>query len=806
MINKILRANLWILFALAFLNGVYYCFSKSFPDHSLVISSSDNDVSYISYYFTSLFSVSSYYVGAWIIAPFVTYFFIYFTLLNKREKEFDLFLPFLLCGFFFSNSYMFFPEFIGQGLLYRTNNVLDTYIVFGMSLIFGFFVALITMRGAFWDTLKTIQAQLSEFGRNCARLAHGLYNRASEVVNNLLGKAQSGKVKLGAIKLLKEGLSRGKDKDIKSVSYQREANQPISKTSYTPPGTEKVEPTKPEASVISKLGQIVKPSEKKDSVDTVGTATQNQKVKQPESNTNKEGVTELQSAPKASNTGGGQETFFQSEELIDCISDKTNHERVQGPDKDYFDTICNTIESKLNEFNVKGQIINILKGPVVDTFELDLGEGIKASKVKGLEDDIGLALNGAPIRVVYPLKGRSTIGIEVPRNPREFIYLDELLQNQIFNESNNRLPIAMGKDAFGEVAVVDLAGMPHMLVAGATGAGKSVFINTLLVSLIIKKSPKELKLVLIDPKQLELALFSTLPHLMLPVITEAKSAAVSLLWAVEEMERRYTILKEMGVKNIEGFNKKVKAAGPSVLWKISQYYENCDEDGYELPYIVIVIDEFADLILTKSGKDIEINVNRLAAKARAAGIHLVLATQRPSTDVITGVIKANFPTRVAFRVTTGHDSKTILDQYGAQKLLGKGDMLYKHGVELLRLHGSFVDEGEIEVLVEKLSEIPSEFNEEAIKFLETGGEEEDSEANGEVSAGGTYVSGTSDDPVYQEALQVVMESGQASASMLQRRLRVGYNRAANIIDELERNGIVGPAQGSKPRKVMARPD
>ena len=791
MIQKLLKSNLWLLCVLAFFNIVYYAFYKNFPDNTLTISSGDNDLSYLSYYISSLFTLSSYYVGVWIVAPFVTYFFIYFTVLNKRQKEFDLFIPLLLCGFFFSLSFIFFPEFIGKGLLHKSDKVLDTYIVFFMVILFGFFVALVTMRSAFWDTLSIMQAQLGQFGKTVGQYINLGFRHVNNTVETLRSKSSSVELKTKAIGFLKTGIKKPKsDKLLSNNAKKPNQTSSEAKDSQLKPFSKKeitnvVDNEKPSQSNVPT--QVTKEIEEKT---TPG-------VNNNEINVSKRDV-------KVSVTQES-ESFFQSEELIDCISDNTNHERIQGPDKHYFDSICSTIESKLNEFNVRGQIINILKGPVVDTFELDLGEGIKASKVKGLEDDIGLALNGAPIRVVYPLKGRSTIGIEVPRNPREFIYLDEVLQTPVFNESNNRLPIAMGKDAFGEVAVVDLAGMPHMLVAGATGAGKSVFINTLLVSLIIKKSPKELKLVLIDPKQLELALFSTLPHLMLPVITEAKSAAISLLWAVEEMERRYTILKEMGVKNIEGFNKKLKAAGPSILWKISQYYENGDEEGYELPYIVIVIDEFADLILTKSGKDIETNVNRLAAKARAAGIHLVLATQRPSTDVITGVIKANFPTRVAFRVTTGHDSKTILDQYGAQKLLGKGDMLYKHGVELLRLHSSFVDEGEIEVLVEKLSEIPSEFNEEAIKFLESGGEE-DPESNGEVTSGGTYVSGTSDDPVYQEALQVVMESGQASASMLQRRLRVGYNRAANIIDELERNGIVGPAQGSKPRKVLARPD
>ena len=306
-----------------------------------------------------------------------------------------------------------------------------------------------------------------------------------------------------------------------------------------------------------------------------------------------------------------------------------------------------------------------------------------------------------------------------------------------------------------------------------------------------------MKLILIDPKQLELALYQDLPHLMLPVITEAKSASIALLWAVQEMERRYTILKEMGVKNIEGFNKKVKSCPKESLIRLNQYYEGQEDEGYELPYLVIIIDEFADLILTKSGKEIEDNVNRLAAKARAAGIHIVLATQRPSTDVVTGVIKANFPTRVAFRVTTATDSRVILDQLGAEKLLGKGDMLYKHGVDVMRIHSAFVEEEEIEQLVDKLSTYGTNFNSSAINFMESGGEEE----HGDVTV--TFgSSGLTGDTLYDQAVQVVMEQGSASASMLQRRLRVGYNRAANLIEEMERNGIVGPQQGSKPREIM----
>lgn len=805
MVNKVLKTHLWLLFSLAAVNAIYYAFHQYLPDNSLVITGNDKDISTFSYYISSFISLVSYYVGPWIIAPFVGYFFIYFTLLNKRTKEWDIFVPGLLCGFFFSLSFLFFPGFIGKGLLYASNSVFDSYIVFGMTLVFGFFVALITMRSAFWESLKSAQTQLGQVGMTGGKVLKLSYDKVSSFSEQLQSRQRATDLKVKAAKLIKNGLPSPKaleapkklisENKLSAKIALKSANQPSEEVAQSAPAVEpKVEITK--VAEQTPVEEAATPKVEASGIDFSWDADE------PSAKTAADTIDNIkEEVPVPQRAKSQQSTpFFKSQDLINCISDNTEHAQVASPDQDYFDCIIQTIEGKLQEFKISGSIINILKGPVVDTFELDLGEGIKASKVKGLEDDIGLALNGSPIRVVYPLKGRSTIGIEVPRSPREFIYLDEVLQTPIFNESKKRLPIAMGKDAFGEVSVVDLAGMPHMLVAGATGAGKSVFVNTMLVSLIIKKSPKELKLILIDPKQLELAVFSDLPHLMLPVITEAKSASVALLWAIEEMERRYTILKDMGVKNIDGFNRKLKTAGPSILWKISQYYKDGDENGYELPYIVIVIDEFADLILTKSGKDIEINVNRLAAKARAAGIHLVLATQRPSTDVITGVIKANFPTRVAFTVTNGHDSRTILDQYGAEKLLKNGDMLYKQGVELLRLHSSYVDETEIETLVEKLSEIPSDFNQEAVDFLENGGEEE-----AEVSeSAGNFVSGTSDDPVYQEALTVVMESGSASASMLQRRLRVGYNRAANIIDELERNGVVGPAQGSKPRKVLAK--
>ena len=498
----------------------------------------------------------------------------------------------------------------------------------------------------------------------------------------------------------------------------------------------------------------------------------------------------------------GQKEEKQYYDIVTTMTDTKEKRSQRHPDDDYFENIINENEKTLAEFKIEGQIVNILKGPVVDTFELELGSGVKVSKVTNAENEISMALLGAPIRIVYPMIGRATVGIEVPRNPREIIYLDEVLSTKEFKSTGLKLPISMGKDAFGEPLVVDLASMPHMLVAGATGAGKSVFINTLLVSLLVKKSPDQMKLILIDPKQLELALYANLPHLILPVVTDAKTASISLLWACQEMERRYSILKEFGVRNIEGFNEKLKKATPDMFAKIHQYYENEPEEHYELPYLVIIVDEFADLILTKAGKEIENNICRLAAKARAAGIHLVLATQRPSVDVITGLIKSNFPTRVSFRVTSSQDSRTILNSMGAEKLLGKGDMLYRHGTNNQRVHSAYVDEDEIEALTDKLSQMPREYHTGAMEFLENGGEEAQ-----DPYAFGSHIPGSATEPsadedYFRAAVRTVVEHRTASASMLQRRLKIGYNRAANLIEEMEAKGIVGPAEGSKRRKVL----
>lgn len=766
---KILRIKLYILFFLSFVSVLYYFFGQSLPDNSLSISSTSEDYFALSYYFSSLFAVISYFVGPWIVLPFLIFSFLYSFILSNRDKQFDILIGGLLVVFFFFLTVLAAPNFFGQGLKSFAESNVSIYFAFFVSLVLGVLLFYMTLRGTFFVLLRRVQFVLEKTGYTVIKKAQLLTNRSKKLAIDY-------KSKVGTF-------------DLREKTSQALKNINVEKVNPILPSENKLvtnEGNQSEARVSSSVTERIV---EKEIESTQPITTKDDESPSP--------------APRVQSQVD-QPAFFKSNDLIDVISENINHNQVKGPDESYFKVIIDAIEGKLAEFKLDGKIINILKGPVVDTFELELGSGVKVSKVTGLSDDIGLVLNGAPIRIVYPMRGRSTIGIEVPRNPRDFIYLDEVLQSDAFNDSKQRLPIAMGKDAFGEVKVVDLAAMPHMLVAGATGAGKSVFINTLLVSLIIKKSPRELKLILIDPKQLELALYSDLPHLLLPVLTDPKSSAVALLWAVQEMDKRYSILKELGVKNIEGFNKKVKSCDPTLLLKINEYYENEETPGYELPYIVIVIDEFADLILSKSGKEIELNVNRLAAKARAAGIHLVVATQRPSTDVVTGVVKANFPTRVAFRVSTGHDSKTILDQYGAQKLLGKGDMLYKHGVDLLRLHSSFVEEDEIEGLLAKLATLPQNFNEEAINFIENEGEDSFDEDAMSQSGSGSFTSGTSDDPVYQQALEIVHESGSASASMLQRRLRVGYNRAANLIDELEKNGIVGPAQGSKPRAVLPR--
>ena len=353
----------------------------------------------------------------------------------------------------------------------------------------------------------------------------------------------------------------------------------------------------------------------------------------------------------------------------------------------------------------------------------------------------------------------------------------------------------MGKNAFGDIFISDLRSMPHMLVAGATGAGKSVFLNSLLVSLMVKNTPNSLKLLLVDPKQLEFALYESLPHLIMPVVTESSKAKVAFSWVIQEMERRYSILKELSVRSIDGFNEKVRDGLSNDLIKNIQAHYDPESKDFFLPYLVVVVDEFADLILSKNGKDIENMVCRLAAKARASGIHLVLATQRPSVDVITGLIKSNFPTRVSFKVSTSVDSRTILNSMGAEFLLGKGDMLFKSGIETSRVHSAFVAEKEIEFLLDGLEGIPQGFNKSILDFLENGDSFDESRLHGSREVQEKV------DDLFEEALSILTHN-LASASMLQRRLKIGYNRAANLIEEMEARGIVGKADGPKPRKVL----
>jgi S-DNA-T family DNA segregation ATPase FtsK/SpoIIIE len=803
MVSKILKTQLFSLFTITLIAFYAFYYSEVLPDNFFLISSSTEEINYFSYYLTTFVALVGYYSGPWIFIPFFIYGLLYSFVLSKRESLLDFFNAFTLVGSFLFLTFLIYPSFMGAGIVHVIEQNFSGMMIFLSTLfcIVGF------LAGSFRESFKDSVFSILDFIKNAPnKLATASAQISPSEINDKLQIKSDSLV--SRVKTKVPLLLKGENKEEVKPSFADVKVSPFENNK------EKIEEPKEE-----KKGGF-KNLFKKSVNDEIESATEVEDVspieKSPEVSTEINSViNEGKQAPgggqvrmvhsnagsklKASKAGGESENEYYS--LVKTISTSKDVKKVKHPDDDYFNRIVYILEEKLEEFNVAGKIINVLKGPVVDTFELELGSGIKVSKVNNLSEDLSMALYGAPIRIVYPMKGRTTIGIEVPRNPREIIYLDEVLAADEFKDSTTMLPVAMGKDAYGETFVVDLAAMPHMLVAGATGAGKSVFINSLLVSLLVKKSPRQMKLVLIDPKQLELAVYQRLPHLAMPVVTDAKTASIALLWCVQEMERRYTILKEFGVRNIAGFNEKLKTAGPAMIAKIHQYYEDQGADEYELPSLVVVVDEFADLILTKAGKEIEMNIARLAAKARAAGVHLVLATQRPSVDVITGVIKSNFPTRVSFRVTSATDSRTILDKMGAEKLLGKGDMLYKRGVEMTRVHSSFVDESEIEVLTEELCKIPQAFNEHAIEFLENGGEVETDEFTY-----GSHVVSPDDksvDEMYNQALKIVMESRSASASMLQRRLRIGYNRAANLIEEMETKGIVGPAQGSKPRKVLA---
>jgi S-DNA-T family DNA segregation ATPase FtsK/SpoIIIE len=463
----------------------------------------------------------------------------------------------------------------------------------------------------------------------------------------------------------------------------------------------------------------------------------------------------------------------------------------QVVDAEELKLLAQVLVAKYAEFDVHGQVTQINPGPVVTTFEFKPEAGVKYSRIINLTDDLCLALKAESI-LVERMPGKSTVGIQVPNRQREIIWLRENVESQDFIGNKSKLTMGLGKDINGRLAVADLAGMPHLLIAGSTGAGKSVAINAFIMSILYKATPDQVRLILVDPKRLELGNYEGVPHLFTPIITEPKLAANALRNAVREMERRLKLLAEKGVRNIDQYNKLFEDDGT-----LNLFGENPDERP--LPFIVIIIDELADLMMLDAG-NVEESVTRLAQMARAVGIHLVLATQRPSVDVITGLIKANFPARISFRVATKVDSRTILDANGAEALLGKGDMLYlpSGSARVHRLHAPFVTEKEIAAVVEFWkAQATAEYQQ---QFLEAPKEERES------GAGGDGAGEDDNDPMYEDAVRLVLEFGKASTSLIQRRLRVGYGRAAHLIDMMERDGIVGAADGPKPREVLKRPD
>jgi S-DNA-T family DNA segregation ATPase FtsK/SpoIIIE len=438
------------------------------------------------------------------------------------------------------------------------------------------------------------------------------------------------------------------------------------------------------------------------------------------------------------------------------------------------------LEKKLEDFGVNGQVVAVSPGPVVTTYEYEPAPGVKINKVANLSDDLALALRAASIRIVAPIPGKAAIGIEVPNAVREVVKFKEVVASIAFEKSKSRLTICLGKDIVGNPVAAELDKMPHLLIAGATGAGKSVALNGMICSLLYKARPDEVKLIMVDPKRIELSNYDGIPHLITPVVTDAKKATNALYWAVREMERRYEKLSECRARNIKQYNQKIESEKPQAGGAETE----------KLPYIVIIIDELADLMMVAS-RDVEVALTRLAQMARAAGIHLILATQRPSVDVLTGIIKANFPTRLTFQVSSKTDSRTIIDANGAENLLGSGDMLFlPPGTgKLQRIHGAFISEGELTRIVDYLKQQEKP--------------DYDQEVTEVPPAEASNGDGDDDyDERYDEAVELVVRTRQASISMIQRHLRIGYNRAARIIEKMDREGVVGPSDGVKPREVL----
>ncbi|HYZ89064.1 MAG TPA: DNA translocase FtsK, partial [Myxococcales bacterium] len=523
---------------------------------------------------------------------------------------------------------------------------------------------------------------------------------------------------------------------------------------------------------------------------------------------------------------GGRKSF-----TLPPITILTGEAAAAGPiDREGLTATAEKLRQKLASFGIQGQVTQIRPGPVVTMFEFLPAAGVKVSRIAALADDLAMAMEALRVRIVAPIPGRGVVGIEVPNKERQMVVLRELAEQDVFQKSHSKLAMCLGKDIEGMPYIADLAKMPHLLIAGTTGSGKSVAVNSMIVSMLLRASPEEVRFLMVDPKMLELSVYEGIPHLLLPVVTDAKKAAMALRWAVEEMERRYQLLAECGVRNIGSYNKKVEKEGdgarrPHRPPKEKRVVDLTDpqlslgdavgaeaasdepppvslesppamreEPLRKLPYLVIIIDELADLMMVAS-REVETYIARLAQMARAAGIHLMVATQRPSTDVVTGVIKANFPARISFQVASRHDSATIINSPGAEYLLGMGDMLILPPATstLTRVHGPYVDEKEIHSVVEhwKTQGAPV-YDPNILRPRAEDGDRMPEDDEGP-------------DELYDQAIAAVSDMRFISISLLQRKLRVGYNRAARMIERMEREGIVGPADGAKPREVLIRP-
>ncbi len=498
----------------------------------------------------------------------------------------------------------------------------------------------------------------------------------------------------------------------------------------------------------------------------------------------------------------------------------TPHAAEKTLDRETLTMNARLLEKKLKDYGIDGEVVEICPGPVITMYEFSPAPGIKISRIAGLTDDLTMALQAMSIRIVAPIPGKGVVGIEVPNRDRDMVFLSEIFNCEEFHHNKMKLPLALGKDIAGIPVVTDLAKAPHLLVAGSTGSGKSVSINTMILSLLYMFEPRDVRMIMVDPKMLEFSMYEGIPHLLLPVVTEPKKASLALKWAVNEMERRYKLLSDKGVRNIDSYNKKL--AGEALELEemnssvpedeiIEELEEIIEEEGVEvmddpipfvlddtevlehthLPYIVVIVDELADLMMV-AGREVEEHIARLAQKARASGIHLILATQRPSVDVITGLIKANLPSRISFQVTSKVDSRTILDCNGAESLLGAGDMLYMPPgtSRLQRIHGAFVSDAEVQRVVDFLKKQGKPVYEKSILEMK---DTDDKGSDGEAEE---------QDERWEDALRIVAETKQASISMVQRRLRIGYNRAARIVEMMESEGMIAPSDGtSKPREI-----